>query len=251
MMKRRSLGRRIKKFRKEKKMTQTDLAKAAGYSDKSGIARVESGENFPGAERLEKIAYALGVSPEFLIGEDRPEVSNLVDRVTDENFGSTLTDSQVSKLNNLLDHPTLLDTDVEDVFRMMIKDKLITYSNGELAVIRYGNPTAPYNEEEYSVYRLDDKGELEREPFITLKAYVNHFKPELMLKWIYLRDSGMDAEDACKEVISQLIEAANALKLESICTSSDSIEKNGTPISREENREFLQSFNSDIIIIVN
>lgn len=65
----RSLGMRIKKLRKDKKMTQTDLAEAVGYSGKSSVARVESGDNYPGPEKLEKIASALGTTPEYLTGE--------------------------------------------------------------------------------------------------------------------------------------------------------------------------------------
>lgn len=58
----------IKKYRKERKMTQEDLARAVGYTDRSIIAKIEKGLVDLPQERIEKFAEVFGVSPEALTG---------------------------------------------------------------------------------------------------------------------------------------------------------------------------------------
>ena len=43
-MKQEKIGTKIKELRKEKNLTQTDLAEALGYSDKSVISHIEKGD---------------------------------------------------------------------------------------------------------------------------------------------------------------------------------------------------------------
>lgn len=59
---------RIKKTRKDRGMTQTDLAKKCGYADKSMISRIENGKVDLFLSSLEKIADALRVDPAYLMG---------------------------------------------------------------------------------------------------------------------------------------------------------------------------------------
>ena len=59
---------RIKKRRKELKMSQEKLAKMVGYSDRSGIAWVEAGRFDLPQSKLEKIAAALQTTPAYLMG---------------------------------------------------------------------------------------------------------------------------------------------------------------------------------------
>jgi transcriptional regulator with XRE-family HTH domain len=74
-----SIGPRIKHLRKEKKMSQTQLAQHLGV-DGSQISKYENGENTPPLDKIEKIAEALGVSvseitdPESLT---KPDASNM------------------------------------------------------------------------------------------------------------------------------------------------------------------------------
>jgi len=60
------LGQRIKKLRKEKGMTQTELANAIGISY-AQIGRYETKGVQPPAEVLKNIADILSVSPDYLI----------------------------------------------------------------------------------------------------------------------------------------------------------------------------------------
>ena len=63
-----NLGDRITTLRKQKDMSQTDLAKAAGVS-REIIGRYERGEAMPSIEVAKKIADAFAVSLDYLVGE--------------------------------------------------------------------------------------------------------------------------------------------------------------------------------------
>ena len=66
---------RIKRLRKERRMTQSDLAERTGYADKSMIARIESGSVVLSEKKIPIFAKALGVSSIYLFigdSEDGP-----------------------------------------------------------------------------------------------------------------------------------------------------------------------------------
>lgn len=63
------IGKRIKKIRLEKGMTQIELANRLGFTNKSTISKVESGiEDNMTIDRIEKYADALDCSPAYLVG---------------------------------------------------------------------------------------------------------------------------------------------------------------------------------------
>ena len=62
-----SVGSNIKKRRFELRMSQQDLADAMGYSTRSTIAKIESGENDVSQKKLQKFAAALDTTVEALI----------------------------------------------------------------------------------------------------------------------------------------------------------------------------------------
>jgi len=55
-------GRKLRKIRKEKGISQQKLAEKLGYKTNSYIAEVERGKFIPSEGKLKKIAKALGVS---------------------------------------------------------------------------------------------------------------------------------------------------------------------------------------------
>lgn len=71
---------RIKTLRKEKGLTQTELAQAIGYKDKSVISHIERGEQNLYQDKIKAIADALEVSPGYLINgyDDNDEQLNLL-----------------------------------------------------------------------------------------------------------------------------------------------------------------------------
>lgn len=64
-----SIGDRIKRIRKEKNLSQHDLAVISGVAQQT-ISNAETGRNDPNSESLRLLADALGVSKSELLGED-------------------------------------------------------------------------------------------------------------------------------------------------------------------------------------
>lgn len=60
----------IKKLRKELHLTQEELAKKVGYSERSIIAKIEKGESDVPLKKIPLFAKALGVTPSELMGMD-------------------------------------------------------------------------------------------------------------------------------------------------------------------------------------
>ncbi len=63
----------LKKFRKLKKYSQTELANFVGYGY-TAIANYESGRNEPSIEVLIKLANALDITVDELIGAEKKEI---------------------------------------------------------------------------------------------------------------------------------------------------------------------------------
>lgn len=75
-MKNETMYDRIKRLREEQGMSQTELAKKCGYSNRSTITKIEKGERNLSSGKIQKIANALGVKPSVLMdGED--EINDL------------------------------------------------------------------------------------------------------------------------------------------------------------------------------
>lgn len=66
---------RIRRLRQESGMTQTDLAKALGYVDKSIISKIESGKIDITAKKIMELASVLCTTPRYLMDGDDPECS--------------------------------------------------------------------------------------------------------------------------------------------------------------------------------
>ncbi|WZL82646.1 helix-turn-helix transcriptional regulator [Vallitaleaceae bacterium 9-2] len=67
---------RIKKLRKEKNITQEELAKKVGYKSRSTINKIESGLRDISQSQIILFANALSVTPAYLMGwEDEPEAT--------------------------------------------------------------------------------------------------------------------------------------------------------------------------------
>lgn len=76
-----SLGDNIKSVRIQKGLSQSELARLAGYKDRSTIAKIESGVNDVTQSKLATIAEALNVTPAELLGygvATIPEAENII-----------------------------------------------------------------------------------------------------------------------------------------------------------------------------
>ena len=71
------LGKRIKELRKEKGLTQENLAELIGI-EPPNISKLEKGNHFPQPENIEKIATALNVSVKSLFDFDHFDDKDLI-----------------------------------------------------------------------------------------------------------------------------------------------------------------------------
>lgn len=60
----------IKRYRIEAKLSQAELAKRAGYTDRSSIAKIEKGLIDLSQSKIKQFAEVLGVTPGHLMGWD-------------------------------------------------------------------------------------------------------------------------------------------------------------------------------------
>ena len=63
-----NMGEKIKNRRSELKITQEELSKLTGYSDRSSITKIEKGQVDLTLSKLKEFAKILKVSPEYLMG---------------------------------------------------------------------------------------------------------------------------------------------------------------------------------------
>lgn len=64
-----TLGQKITKIRKEKKLSQVDIASYVGVS-RDAISKYERDDIVPSVENAKKIAQVLGVSLDYMVSED-------------------------------------------------------------------------------------------------------------------------------------------------------------------------------------
>ena len=63
-------GVRVRAARVAAGLTQLELARAMGYSTRSTISRIDSGDNQVPMDRLDALAAALRTTPAYLLGQD-------------------------------------------------------------------------------------------------------------------------------------------------------------------------------------
>ena len=74
-----TLGEKIKALRKEKKLTQTELA--GSELTKSMLSQIENGKATPSMKTLQYIAEKLGCETSFLLEEDDDEMVELIQKM--------------------------------------------------------------------------------------------------------------------------------------------------------------------------
>ena len=87
----------IKKLRIEKGMSQSELARLTGYTDRSSIAKIEKGEVDLTQSKIKAFASALNVTPVQLMGWDDNDYT--VIKVAHSPTESVLSDRESAMLN--------------------------------------------------------------------------------------------------------------------------------------------------------
>ena len=106
-----TFGLRLKHLREERRWSQKDLGKAVGVSNVS-ISGYESGNRFPDTETLTRIADALEVSTDYLLGRDVPKWTSTTDvfeleQLLENNVnmaygGESLTEEEKQRVKDIL-----------------------------------------------------------------------------------------------------------------------------------------------------
>lgn len=114
-------GQNLRRLRKEKGMSQEELAKALGYTNRSSINKIEIGRSSIPTEKIQLTAQILGVSPLELFESDndapdlQPEFKEQADKIRTMIFNG-----DISKLNEpnqarlMSYYQALLDTQEDD-----------------------------------------------------------------------------------------------------------------------------------------
>lgn len=97
-----SLGQNIRIYREQLGMSQSELASALGYKDRSTIAKIENGTNDLTQSKIAAIAEVLKTSPSALMGWEGINAEQLTDGELSEvkrsliQFAQSLTDEQAA-----------------------------------------------------------------------------------------------------------------------------------------------------------
>lgn len=103
----------IRLYRKQAKLTQDELAKLAGYTDRSSIAKIEKGLVDLSQTKIKQFADIFGVTPSTLMGWDEKIEKNPVE-MAERHFEMIMDED----LNDIFDDIKWLDARE----RKMVKD---------------------------------------------------------------------------------------------------------------------------------
>lgn len=110
-------GQNLRRLRQEKGMSQEELAKALGYTNRSSINKIEIGRSSIPTEKIQLTAQVLGVSPLELFESDndasdlQPEIKEQADKIRTMIFNGDiqkLTEPNQARLMSY--YQALLDT---------------------------------------------------------------------------------------------------------------------------------------------
>lgn len=115
----------IKRLRKERKLSQEDLAKLTGYTDRSSIAKIERGEVDLNQSKIQAFANAFNVTPQYLMGY--PETTKVA-------FPDFKTPQEAVRF--LLEQPMIADFGGYDLSAMS-DDEIIAFANEIAGMIQF------------------------------------------------------------------------------------------------------------------
>lgn len=115
----------IKRLRKERKLSQEELAKMTGYTDRSSIAKIERGEVDLNQSKIQAFANAFNVTPLYLMGY--PETTKAV-------FPDFKTPQEAVRF--LLEQPMIADFGGYDLSAMS-DDQIIAFANEIAGMIQF------------------------------------------------------------------------------------------------------------------
>jgi len=99
-----TVGKRIQKYRKLNKLTQEKLAEMINLETIS-LSRIETGKNYPTSENLAKISEILSVEPyEFFLPETNKTNSELIKDIYKQIELAKSDNKKLAKIKNIIDN---------------------------------------------------------------------------------------------------------------------------------------------------
>lgn len=95
-------GEIIKSLRQAARLSQQELAEKAGYTDRSSIAKIESGKVDLPESKIKQFADLFGVSIDYLLG-NVSEPYMILDDQRMKNYLNSYTDEEEAELNEIMD----------------------------------------------------------------------------------------------------------------------------------------------------
>lgn len=130
----------IKRIRKEKNLTQDELARLSGYTDRSSIAKIERGDVDLPQSKILQIARALGVSAGDLMGNTGINEPLLVHTRRIPVLGRVAAGVPISMVTEVIDFEEISDklAALGDIFALAIRGDSMEprICNGDVVIVR-------------------------------------------------------------------------------------------------------------------
>lgn len=130
----------IKRIRKEKNLTQDELARLSGYTDRSSIAKIERGDVDLPQSKILQIARALGVSAGDLMGNTGINEPLLVHARRIPVLGRVAAGVPIAMITEVIDFEEISDNlaALGDIFALAIRGDSMEprICNGDVVIVR-------------------------------------------------------------------------------------------------------------------
>lgn len=187
----REVGRKIRRYRNQKNMTQLELADCMGVSYQA-VSNWERGNSMPDISKLGELSERIGCSLDELLGNSKETetIKKVIGKEEEEMAGELKSTEEISRIAPLL-QPRNLERIVEE------REKIEKDENSEKEInLKELVPLAPFLSEEYMsalIHRIELNGEIKDivplAPFLddeTLNYLAEMIPPENLGELVYL-----------------------------------------------------------------
>lgn len=130
---------RIKDLRKKRKISQEELAKMTGYTDRSSIAKIEKGKVDLSETKIQLFATALNTTPAYLMGWEE-EIKTNPQGVQIPVLGTVPAGIPMSAIEDIIDYEEIPKSweNQGEFFGLKIKGDSMypTLENGDVVIVR-------------------------------------------------------------------------------------------------------------------
>lgn len=126
----------IRRLRKEKGLSQEELAEKTGYTDRSSIAKIEKGDVDLPQSRIQLFADVLGVTPQYLMGFTKKDKDVSSSQPAEDVLNIPAFTTPQEAIRFVLKQPLVADYGGYDLSKMSDED-IIAFANEIAGMIQY------------------------------------------------------------------------------------------------------------------